>query len=849
MKNLIKRGLVVFGVALLFFTFSSNAIDSSTDNEERLINLYEKVTFVLDIIKEEDQRGLEDELRIIKERLEEMIDRYLIRLPDPLDPAPRITTSLNGSTASSVTVYYGGVINFKWDSFHADECAVSGYTSGSGTSGEILIANFAKERAVFEVECKGRGGSTTKTVNVIGKEKTNMECQLDIVLARITAQNKVCAQVTQEMSCVGIRTYLAKNSCEIEELKKRGWTKVTKEDEASGSLGCHSSGPNHITLKYTIDAGGSPVTLFRNNDIKVESWPGNSSYKGNITDENLLPSYSYNYSLKEGTTPSSPRIAHVSCVTEKATSPAPEISLSVNNISREKVTLQRGSTATVRWRAAYADSCTLSGYASGSGTSGTRVFRNFSPLNTHFTVFCRGKGGTSRERILVETIDFPDDIDPLDPIEELTYDIDSVSGLKSIYSPGEKIELTIKASETRGRVSDDRGFAVGVSIFPLNSNDPVESTVMGSRDVVYNSRTDSWSATIHAPTSPQQYRLEVALWCSRHNSYCYETYDGERGQAPQIEKKFYIRVARSIIELCPAPHSINFGRPTEGVNEIASWQRVSDASNGYEIEYQINGGSWNSASRGVSQRNTPGTVRTTIGFTQFGDAGNRIRLRVRSRCDNNATSNWTYSTTRTVQAAPTIDEKPHIYRVSPRNATIGDAITIYGRNLIGTVPSGIGIEFLKNGKKIGVVNKNDIKEDRNGQTLQFKLDRLVVSDFGWFRAYEDIREGSYQIRVWNDEGTSNLINLEVVANRGACGPAQGVSSVIRPRDGLCSAGNVYNERVGPGGVNWLWGCALRDPLDSNDVIGCWAPIDTRRSGLIGIFEKLRASLTFIREAR
>ncbi len=395
MKNLIKKGLVVLGIALLFFTFNFSTVDSSTINEERLLSLYEKTNFLLNIIEKENQKGLENELRRIKERLEEILNRYQIIIPDPTNP--------------------------------------------------------------------------------------------------------------------------------------------------SGSLSCYSSGPNHITLSYTINAGNSPVTLFRNNDIEVEKWFGNYQHKGTQTDSNLLPSYSYNYCLRSGTTPSSPRIAHVSCVTERATSPAPQISLFVNSISEEEITFQRGSTITVNWRASNADSCTLSGYASGSGTSGTRTFRNFSPLNTHFTVSCEGKGGTSRERILVKTTDLKNEIDP---IKELTYDIDSISGLKMAYSPGEKIELTVKASEATGRVSDERGFNMGVQIFPVDSNELAESTVMGSRDVVYNSRTDSWSVTLHAPTIPQFYRVNVVLWCSRSNSYCYETYNAEKGQSPQIEKEFRILVVR-----------------------------------------------------------------------------------------------------------------------------------------------------------------------------------------------------------------------------------------------------------------------------------------------------------------
>ena len=62
--------------------------------------------------------------------------------------------------------------------------------------------------------------------------------------------------------------------------------------------------------------------------------------------------------------------------------------------------------------------------------------------------------------------------------------------------------------------------------------------------------------------------------------------------------------------------------------------------------------------------------------------------------------------------------------------------------------------------------------------------------------------------------------------RGVCGSAQGVSSQTQPATNLCSVGNVYNQRIGPNSVNWLWDCAVNNPNDSNDVIGCWAPKTT-----------------------
>lgn len=119
---------------------------------------------------------------------------------------------------------------------------------------------------------------------------------------------------------------------------------------------------------------------------------------------------------------------------------------------------------------------------------------------------------------------------------------------------------------------------------------------------------------------------------------------------------------------------------------------------------------------------------------------------------------------------------PYISSISPRTGSSGDTITIHGRNLIGTVPSGIGIEFLQNNRSIGVVDRDDtIREDRNGQFLQFKLGRLVVSSFSWAR-HRDIEDGVYQIRTWNDDGKSNTVDFEVQ------------SSQIVPRGGIKCAG-------------------------------------------------------------
>lgn len=111
------------------------------------------------------------------------------------------------------------------------------------------------------------------------------------------------------------------------------------------------------------------------------------------------------------------------------------------------------------------------------------------------------------------------------------------------------------------------------------------------------------------------------------------------------------------------------------------------------------------------------------------------------------------------------NQQPYISSVSPRTGAVGDTVTIYGRNLIGTVPSGIGVEFLQNNRSIGVVDKNDIiREDSSGQLLQFRLGKLIVSSFSWDR-YREIERGIYQLRIWNDEGKSNTVNFEVTGKK------------------------------------------------------------------------------------
>jgi len=75
---------------------------------------------------------------------------------------------------------------------------------------------------------------------------------------------------------------------------------------------------------------------------------------------------------------------------------------------------------------------------------------------------------------------------------------------------------------------------------------------------------------------------------------------------------------------------------------------------------------------------------------------------------------------------------PSITSVSPNSGTSNDTITIYGKNLVDTIPSGIKIEL----------------------SLKFQLSGILV---------ENSTPGTYQIRVVNDNGKSNTLNFTIVA--------------------------------------------------------------------------------------
>jgi hypothetical protein len=91
---------------------------------------------------------------------------------------------------------------------------------------------------------------------------------------------------------------------------------------ASGTLACSSATSSSITLGYSYN-NGSSVSLFRGSTLLTTFGSGNGS--GNYTDTGLSSNTSYTYYLRNGSSSSSPLLAHTSCSTS-----APSFSLSVS---------------------------------------------------------------------------------------------------------------------------------------------------------------------------------------------------------------------------------------------------------------------------------------------------------------------------------------------------------------------------------------------------------------------------------------------------------------------------------------------------------------------------------------
>ena len=103
----------------------------------------------------------------------------------------------------------------------------------------------------------------------------------------------------------------------------------------------------------------------------------------------------------------------------------------------------------------------------------------------------------------------------------------------------------------------------------------------------------------------------------------------------------------------------------------------------------------------------------------------------------------------TTEPTPTPVPAPSITSVWPTFGTVDDQITIYGRNLIKTTPSGIRVEFLEKGEVRGEVLD---PIEAGGTYLKFQLSSPFVGMMG---------PGTYQIRVVNDNGVSNTLNFTI----------------------------------------------------------------------------------------
>jgi peptidoglycan hydrolase-like protein with peptidoglycan-binding domain len=150
-------------------------------------------------------------------------------------------------------------------------------------------------------------------------------------------------------------------------------------------------------------------------------------------------------------------------------------------------------------------------------------------------------------------------------------------------------------------------------------------------------------------------------------------------------------------------------------------------------------------------------------------------------------SRWLSSNSVNVRVVPTaVTVTPSITYVSPTSGAANDTITIYGRNLINTDPSGninpsgIYIEFLRNGVQTGTIN-GPIYTQADGLSLKFQLSGIFVANS---------QVETYQIRAVNANGKSNVVDFTIL---GSTTPS---ITVISPNGGeQWTAGQNYSIKV------------------------------------------------------
>ncbi len=112
---------------------------------------------------------------------------------------------------------------------------------------------------------------------------------------------------------------------------------------------------------------------------------------------------------------------------------------------------------------------------------------------------------------------------------------------------------------------------------------------------------------------------------------------------------------------------------------------------------------------------------------------------------------------------------PYINYVVPQKGGSNDWITIYGKNLFDTIPSGIKIEFWRKGQFSGGLFK-PIEVVPDGSSLKFLLSGLLT---------ENTEPGIYQLRVSNDYGESNFVDFEIVSFEPVKEPEQKISPKLK----------------------------------------------------------------------
>lgn len=110
------------------------------------------------------------------------------------------------------------------------------------------------------------------------------------------------------------------------------------------------------------------------------------------------------------------------------------------------------------------------------------------------------------------------------------FSITNVSGLKSVYAPGESVSVSLRGTEAdNSPATSDGGFIAWADVIPN-----------GARNVsgIYDSATKSWKLDLQAPSSAGQYTLQVYLGCGsgyNPNAACVTKYPGQGAEAKVLK--------------------------------------------------------------------------------------------------------------------------------------------------------------------------------------------------------------------------------------------------------------------------------------------------------------------------